>query len=133
MSDEQRQWLASEEKLLNGTQAWENWAFSTSTNSSGTGGRSTMATIQHGTMHTKEGAVSSRDGQRLECESSRSNNNICTNASSSKYSSTNNEARQPKVYNDAKLSLTKPWRSRYPTPHSLKEQLASRFMSDDGV
>lgn len=31
-----------------------------------------------------------------------------------------------KVYNDTQLSRRQPWRSRYPTPHELKEQLARR-------
>lgn len=33
-------------------------------------------------------------------------------------------------YNDASLSRRQPWRSRYPTPHDLKEQLAR---STDGT
>lgn len=34
-------------------------------------------------------------------------------------------------YNDASLSRSQPWRSRYPTPQDLKEQLARSSASDD--
>ena len=37
------------------------------------------------------------------------------------------------IFNDAKLSHTQPWRSRYPTPRDLKERLARGSGSDDGV
>lgn len=36
------------------------------------------------------------------------------------------------VYNDTRLSHAQPWRSRYPTPHDLKEQLAQRGNSSMG-
>lgn len=39
--------------------------------------------------------------------------------------------RGPSAYNDARLSRTQPWRSRYPTPHGVKEHLARSSASDD--
>lgn len=36
------------------------------------------------------------------------------------------------VYNDTRLSRAQPWRSRYPTPHGLKEQLVQSHGSSTG-
>lgn len=37
------------------------------------------------------------------------------------------------IYNDTRLSRAQPWRSRYPTPHDVKEQLVRSSASDDGA
>lgn len=37
------------------------------------------------------------------------------------------------VFNDARLSHTQPWRSRYPTPRDLKERLAKSSSSYDRI
>lgn len=37
------------------------------------------------------------------------------------------------TFNDAKLSHTQPWRSRYPTPRDLKERLAKSSSSYDRI
>lgn len=31
------------------------------------------------------------------------------------------------VYNDPRLSRAQPWRSRYPTPHDLKDKVAGSY------
>lgn len=37
------------------------------------------------------------------------------------------------TFNDARLSHTQPWRSRYPTPRDLKERLAKSSSSYDRI
>lgn len=45
---------------------------------------------------------------------------------------TSEEDNDSNVYNDTRLGRTQPWRSRYPTPHDLKERLVRKANASIG-
>lgn len=92
-------WPNPEDELLSGATAWGSGG--------GSGSRSTSASETGGSVRVLNKA---QGHKRVVTISDK--NSI--------------EENDKNVYNDTRLSHAQPWRSRYPTPHDLKEQLAQR-------
>lgn len=99
-------WTNPEDELLGGAIAWRS--------GDGSGSRSASASETGGSVRVLK---NSQDDKKVI-------------GLTDKYSSNGENDRN--VYNDTKLSRAQPWRSRYPTPHDLKEQLSQRGHSSLG-
>lgn len=100
-----KQWTNPEDELLGGATAWRSV--------NGSGSRSASASENGGSI-------------RVLKKSQDHNNLVMILDKNSKGDHDKN------VYNDTRLSRAQPWRSRYPTPQDLKEQLAQRGNSSAG-
>lgn len=111
--DLQRSWENPEDELLGGVTAWRNAG-------EGSGSRSTgLSSMSETASARMSDTTTTHARKKLGTISDNINNNHKSEIS-------DEGGKPPQVYNDTTVSRRQPWRSRYPTPHDLKEQLAAQ-------